>query len=717
MEKKRTVLVKFFLTYVTIVVPVLLVSIFATGVILKEMFKMEEEMQYRQLVEVKNALAGEHANYYDEGIVIASRTELHPNKMLGELRGVREGLEVLKLKSYFDGDILDVFVTYETDKVYSATGVARKTVYFRDSLNCNEESTDRGIKAVESNEDRVTLLFDKRSGGKLLYSYKIYRPSDASTSVNFVMDFSRLEELIHITSKNQYFELETADGSAIIFGRDENSEFLVCEAEAWRAQTNLGQYTIFAENMEKQGMVVRLYYDKMAVSMGHWLYKVQAVNIALVLVGLTWSLIFSWLYSRKQMREIILLENTAKGEMDISLPSRNVYHDLQSLILQGFYENQKLEESVMEHKEQLQGKIKNMIFHGLFNEPEKLELAFREVGFDHVPDRFFVGAVSAETSLQREHVEALFDHYLWLPVLYEERGIIIFLCELQRADENQLQRKAVGEEIRRYLHQKGIHKIRIGMSQVYSNPAIIDCAYTEAIQMLGRLLKGEEKDYFVCWENGKPQSMVLLPDDTLLTQFGGALREQDYDAAVEIFHQLLHSGMIKGSTQQNKNYLRYEILQKVVQYLNEEKTTDKQILLKECINIHVDQERDFTNAVTNILQKALPQKESDSFGRILKYIDQNYQNSDLTYEEVAEAGGISKNYISKMFRTRLGMSYIEYITLVRLEKACSLLRTTDENISAVAELVGYANAASFRRAFKMKYGVSASDYRNKENQY
>ena len=99
-----------------------------------------------------------------------------------------------------------------------------------------------------------------------------------------------------------------------------------------------------------------------------------------------------------------------------------------------------------------------------------------------------------------------------------------------------------------------------------------------------------------------------------------------------------------------------------------------------------------------------------------EFIGNHYQNSELTYEEVAAAGGISKTYISKVFRAKLDMSYIEYLTAVRMDKACTLLRTTNINISEVAKMVGYANDSSFRRVFKECYGVSASDYRKREKE-
>ena len=96
---------------------------------------------------------------------------------------------------------------------------------------------------------------------------------------------------------------------------------------------------------------------------------------------------------------------------------------------------------------------------------------------------------------------------------------------------------------------------------------------------------------------------------------------------------------------------------------------------------------------------------------MLEYIEKNYKRSDLTYEEVASVGGVSKTYLSRLFKTRMEMSYIEYLTSVRMEHAAILLRKTDMNIHDIAKNVGYEDVSGFRKGFKKLYAISASDYR------
>ena len=157
-------------------------------------------------------------------------------------------------------------------------------------------------------------------------------------------------------------------------------------------------------------------------------------------------------------------------------------------------------------------------------------------------------------------------------------------------------------------------------------------------------------------------------------------------------------------------------MQCIVRYLSEEKSVENAMLLRKCINMDVAGAREYTKGITGILHQCLNRKEEDNFTKMLDYIQEHYQDSGLTFEEVAAVGGISKSYLSKLFRAKLNMSYIEYLILVRLDKACILLRTTDIRVNEISQMVGYANVPSFRRTFKDRYGVSASEYRKRERE-
>lgn len=93
------------------------------------------------------------------------------------------------------------------------------------------------------------------------------------------------------------------------------------------------------------------------------------------------------------------------------------------------------------------------------------------------------------------------------------------------------------------------------------------------------------------------------------------------------------------------------------------------------------------------------------------YIEKNYMKSDLSVDDLCNHLNISATYFSVMFKKEIGMSYISYLTKVRLEHAVDLLNSTEDKSYMIAEKVGYTEPNYFSYVFKKQYGVSPSKYR------
>jgi AraC family transcriptional activator of pobA len=68
--------------------------------------------------------------------------------------------------------------------------------------------------------------------------------------------------------------------------------------------------------------------------------------------------------------------------------------------------------------------------------------------------------------------------------------------------------------------------------------------------------------------------------------------------------------------------------------------------------------------------------------------------------------------VTAVVRAQTGMTVLEWITERRMEEARRRLRETDEDVSIVAERVGYEDPAYFARVFRRTHGMSARDFRN-----
>lgn len=84
-----------------------------------------------------------------------------------------------------------------------------------------------------------------------------------------------------------------------------------------------------------------------------------------------------------------------------------------------------------------------------------------------------------------------------------------------------------------------------------------------------------------------------------------------------------------------------------------------------------------------------------------------------TVPKLARIAKVSKSAFSERFRNLVGMPPLQYVTELRMQKACQLLRESRVEIAKIATLVGYESPSSFSNAFKRWYGSSPVDCRRK----
>lgn len=98
--------------------------------------------------------------------------------------------------------------------------------------------------------------------------------------------------------------------------------------------------------------------------------------------------------------------------------------------------------------------------------------------------------------------------------------------------------------------------------------------------------------------------------------------------------------------------------------------------------------------------------------QLIDYLKTHYAEN-ITLGSASRYVNMSESYLSSIFKKETGMSFVEYLTRLRMEKAAELLKTTDMPSYLVAEKVGYDNINYFGRSFKKVMGVSPSHYRNR----
>jgi len=119
----------------------------------------------------------------------------------------------------------------------------------------------------------------------------------------------------------------------------------------------------------------------------------------------------------------------------------------------------------------------------------------------------------------------------------------------------------------------------------------------------------------------------------------------------------------------------------------------------------------YLNEINHFFMQSLDDTKIDKVDTAIKFIKENYhRNINLTY--VANHVSLNYNYFSNVFHQKTGMRFVEYLNLLRINRAKELLGNS-ENISEIAKEVGYASHKHFTRIFKAFVGVSPYDYRKK----
>ncbi|AIQ35897.1 hypothetical protein R50345_15450 [Paenibacillus sp. FSL R5-0345] len=105
------------------------------------------------------------------------------------------------------------------------------------------------------------------------------------------------------------------------------------------------------------------------------------------------------------------------------------------------------------------------------------------------------------------------------------------------------------------------------------------------------------------------------------------------------------------------------------------------------------------------LDKINPQKDKRRITNmkimqeVLEYLDVNYMHS-ITLADAARQANMSLFYFSRFFKSISGMSYIAYLSNIRVNQAEQLLLTTDKSILEIALECGFTNIRTFNRVFK-----------------
>ena len=149
--------------------------------------------------------------------------------------------------------------------------------------------------------------------------------------------------------------------------------------------------------------------------------------------------------------------------------------------------------------------------------------------------------------------------------------------------------------------------------------------------------------------------------------------------------------------------------------------------MRVCLNrqliLYIIQQADVVSSIESVLADALEDvlthvgaqtgRMNPRVRRVIEYIDEHVSES-VGLGDIARELNVSLAYLSRLFRQETGMTFQEYLTDRRMERARELLSSAEElYMYEVAARCGYDTFGHFARVFKRRYGLTPTDLRRR----
>ncbi|GIP46885.1 hypothetical protein J53TS2_04760 [Paenibacillus sp. J53TS2] len=278
--------------------------------------------------------------------------------------------------------------------------------------------------------------------------------------------------------------------------------------------------------------------------------------------------------------------------------------------------------------------------------------------------------------------------------------------------------KEVLERLRAVLREQFAHPVNIGVGKPCSHLGDIHLSYRQASWALQNKFYSGTGQIIHFGELRHLESIDRYPverEKQLVESFRSAASEQEILEAVESFYSaVLEQGLVDVKSMYELTIrllvgVERRVLadeENVGAYRPFEATSLVRLSTLEELKHYVCL---FLTGMWKVVSPGQKENHRSIIKRTILYMEQDCQCASL--QSVAQKVYMTPTYLSMLFRTNTGKTFIEHLTDIRIDKAKELLRTTHLKNYEVAEKVGYQDPRYFSQIFKKKVGVSPSEYR------
>lgn len=711
MAKKYSIL-RFFIVYFCVLLPLLGTSILVTQNFLNKTAKEEQSKLSKQLEESVEMITDSFWEYRNKGVVLFQNKEFSSNLSLASATYINNVTRMLGSMKMFDGSESMILVYYGEGMLYSPEGMERVHTFFDKKLGCTQESENTAMETIESDQYSITPLQGKSGLEYLLFHIPAGKDIHGyARSMEVVISMSQLEKMLStcLHSEDLLFLLSLDDAEGYFYQTERGIQMVTME----EAESLLSGYKSepLVSGNEMLQFTAKIWCD-MNIHMADF-YDLRNMNLILLMVGLLLSVLLSLALSVVRFSQLRTLINNFSNKTSVHKEKKdwmkNEFDYIQNLLDEAIANNIMLRKNEHYHRRMMLKQVSMLIFNGLLREREEIQSALKISGTELMEDYYFLFGLKVSNKELLKKLEEFFENDIHYSMNENGKCFVFVLYEISFKDCQMSSRYELAKRLQETLGLANIVCDRLAMSQVYSKISLANYAYLEVLSILNTPFDREDK--IICWEKWIQYSgkNVIWYDNDALNNFRKAVAAKQEQEALGILKEALR----QVETIDDARHLRYMFLQYLLLEIDSsgEEEENKQ-LIYETNAIDVEDEHGYVEGIQQILNQFCDSKQSDDeFVNVIQFVQDNYMNYELSLIMVAEYAGLSKSKTSRLFKQHTGEAYIDYVTRLRMEKAKELLEESDMSVKEILQQVGYLDITNASKKFKAYFHINPSVYR------
>lgn len=245
------------------------------------------------------------------------------------------------------------------------------------------------------------------------------------------------------------------------------------------------------------------------------------------------------------------------------------------------------------------------------------------------------------------------------------------------------------------------------------------------VHSLEKIKQSYQDSLIATIETKLPQKFRFYSDVPALADDGMnllAFREKDFSDQIRLGEWRKIQGNVMGFIQahEKEGVDIVQVQQRVVEVLWFISRIMREIGIQTITPLYSFKIQDYRQLRTevNLLLEKMKQTHAEYYEqfeaatiRQVKQFIIDHSHEDISLESLGKKVGLSPIYISKMFKEKLGINYIDFLTECRIEKAKSLMCDPEKSIKEISYEVGYHEPNYFSKVFKKICHMSPKEYR------